>query len=69
MKQMSLPFRLSRPLAQTDVHWVEARLLEQQIKLFQEALLRGRRTSEPRRGYQQPASGIARNARGGVVAQ
>lgn len=38
MKEMTLPFRLSIVLTQTDVHWVEAQLLEQRTKLFLEAL-------------------------------
>ena len=38
MKEISLPFRLSITLTQTDVHWVEAQLLEQRTKLFLDAL-------------------------------
>lgn len=38
MKEIVLPFRLSIVLTQTDVHWVEAQLLEQRTKLFLEAL-------------------------------
>lgn len=38
MKEINLPFRLSIVLTQTDVHWVEAQLLEQRTKLFLAAL-------------------------------
>jgi len=38
VKEIVLPFRLSIVLTQTDVHWVEAQLLEQRTKLFLEAL-------------------------------
>jgi hypothetical protein len=38
VKEISLPFRLSIVLTQTDVHWVEAQLLEQRTQLFLEAL-------------------------------
>ena len=38
MKEIVLPFRLSITLTHTDVHWVEAQLLEQRTKLFLEAL-------------------------------
>lgn len=38
MKEMCLPFSVSLTLAQTDVHWVEAQLLEQRTRVFLEAL-------------------------------
>jgi len=37
LKEIVLPFRLSIILTQTDVHWVEAQLLEQRSKLFLDA--------------------------------
>jgi hypothetical protein len=38
VKEIVLPFRLSIVLTQTDVHWVEAQLLEQRTTLFLDAL-------------------------------
>lgn len=38
MKEITLSLTLRIPLRQTDVHWIEAQLLEQRTQLFQEAL-------------------------------
>jgi len=40
MKEMTLSLTVRIPLTQTDVHWLEAQLLEQRMQLFQEALHR-----------------------------
>ena len=40
MKEMTLSLTLRIALTQTDVHWLEAQLLEQRMQLFQEALHR-----------------------------
>ncbi len=38
MKEICIPFKVTLTLVQTDVHWVEAQLLEQRTRVFLEAL-------------------------------
>jgi len=67
VKEIVLPFRLSIVLTQTDVHWVEAQLLEQRTKLFLEALhqVLGHIESEVVSGAVCPqcGGGLVRNGR------